>query len=84
MSRLPALLPLLAALAGGFFGLTMSLDGGLEEVEESLRAAANCCCNWVIRASPVPVGLSSRDLRVLLGNTSGKAFAIRTLLPAVS
>src|SRR4051794_13758096 len=24
----------------------MSEDGGLEEVEESLRAAASCACNW--------------------------------------
>ena len=34
MSRLSALLPLLAPLGSGFFGLTMSLDGGFEEVEE--------------------------------------------------
>ena len=33
-------------LPGGFGGLTISLEGGLEEVEESLRAAANCCCKW--------------------------------------
>jgi len=31
---------------GGLGGLTMSEDGGLEEVEESLRAAASCFCNW--------------------------------------
>jgi len=43
VSRLPALLPLLAALAGGFLGLTMSIDGGLEEVDESFRAVASCC-----------------------------------------
>ncbi len=32
-------------LPRGFFGLTMSLDGGLEEVAEFLRAAANSCSN---------------------------------------
>ena len=26
-------------------------DGHLEEVKESLHAAANCCSRWVIRAS---------------------------------
>src|SRR3954449_2501144 len=31
---------------GGLGGLTMSEDGGLEEVEESLRAAASCACSW--------------------------------------
>ncbi|GEM_PF-3050005 len=44
-ARLSALLPLVAALGQRLFGLTMSLDGRLEDVEESLRAAANCCCN---------------------------------------
>src|SRR5512135_1928827 len=33
---------------GGLGGLTMSEDGGLEEVEESLRAAASC---WPNRAT---------------------------------
>src|SRR5436309_15244841 len=31
---------------GGLGGLTMSEDGGLEEVEESLRAAASCWPSW--------------------------------------
>src|SRR4051812_19929392 len=31
---------------GGLEGLTMSEEGGLEELEESLRAAASCRCNW--------------------------------------
>src|SRR4051812_31065928 len=31
---------------GGLGGLTMSEEGGLEEVEESLRAAASCACSW--------------------------------------
>src|SRR4051794_13896455 len=31
---------------GGLGGLTMSEDGGLEEVEESFRAAASCACSW--------------------------------------
>src|SRR3954463_7529206 len=31
---------------GGLGGLTMSEDGGFDEVEESLRAAASCACNW--------------------------------------
>src|SRR5947208_1449040 len=31
---------------GGLGGLTISEDGGLEEVEESFRAAANCACSW--------------------------------------
>src|SRR4051812_34401391 len=31
---------------GGLGGLTMSDEGGLEEVEESLRAAASCCPSW--------------------------------------
>ena len=43
MARLPAPLALLAVLRGGLGGLTISLEGGLEEVEEFLRAAANCC-----------------------------------------
>src|SRR5262249_19727811 len=30
--------------------LTMSDDGGLEELEESLRAAASCRCNWATTA----------------------------------
>jgi len=30
---------------GGLGGLTMSDEGGLEEVEESLRAAASCWCS---------------------------------------
>src|SRR5512133_3639915 len=33
---------------GGLAGLTMSEEGGLEEVEESLRAAASC---WLSRAT---------------------------------
>ncbi len=31
---------------GGGGGLTMSEEGGFDEVEESLRAAASCLCNW--------------------------------------
>src|SRR5512147_3184550 len=31
---------------GGLGGLTMSEDGGLDEVEESLRAAASCWPSW--------------------------------------
>src|SRR3954452_23814918 len=31
---------------GGLGGLTMSEDGGLEEVEESFRAAASWACSW--------------------------------------
>src|SRR5512135_3924685 len=31
---------------GDLGGLTMSEDGGLEEVEESLRAAASCWPSW--------------------------------------
>src|SRR3954464_3222770 len=31
---------------GGLGGLTMSDEGGLEEVEESLRAAASCRPSW--------------------------------------
>src|ERR1700722_8515686 len=31
---------------GGLGGLTMSEDGGLEEVEESFRAAASCWASW--------------------------------------
>src|SRR3954470_20851605 len=31
---------------GGLGGLTMSEDGGLEEVEESLGAAASCWPGW--------------------------------------
>src|SRR3954462_11600459 len=31
---------------GDLGGLTMSEEGGLEEVEESLRAAASCWPNW--------------------------------------
>src|SRR5512135_1368125 len=39
---------------GGLGGLTRSDEGGLEEVEESLRAAASCWLNWAttsLRAS---------------------------------
>src|SRR4051795_7362210 len=38
----------LACPAGGAGGggLTMSEEGGLEEVEESLRAEASCCWSW--------------------------------------
>ena len=53
----PPFFRFLPPLGSGFFGLTMSLDGGLEEVEEFLRAAANCCCklafsdsSWEIRS----------------------------------
>ena len=35
----------LALRRGGLGGLTMSEEGGLEEVEESLRAAASCWAN---------------------------------------
>src|SRR3954466_11244008 len=31
---------------GGLGGLTMSEDGGLEEVEEPFRAAASCAWRW--------------------------------------
>src|SRR5205085_5629637 len=31
---------------GGLGGLTISEEGGLEEVEESFRAAASCACSW--------------------------------------
>jgi hypothetical protein len=41
MSWLSTFFRLLPPLGSGFFGLTMSPDGGLEEVEEPLRAAAS-------------------------------------------
>jgi hypothetical protein len=47
----PPFFRFLPPLGSGFFGLTMSLDGGLEEVEESLRAAANCCCRPAFSSS---------------------------------
>src|SRR4051812_48638101 len=31
---------------GGLGGLTISEEGGLDEVEESFRAAASCACSW--------------------------------------
>src|SRR5512135_2539307 len=37
----------------GLGGLMMSEEGGLEEVEESLRAAASCRCNWATVARRV-------------------------------
>ncbi len=47
MSRLPAgLAPRWPGGGCGSGGFTMSEEGGLDEVEESLRAAASCFCNW--------------------------------------
>ncbi len=46
-------------LAGGFFGLTMSLDGGFDEVDEFLRASVNC---WRSRA----FSSSSSDTPIVL------------------
>jgi hypothetical protein len=46
MSRLAAELPPLLAGGGcGWGGLTISEDGGLEEFDESFRAAASGFCN---------------------------------------
>src|SRR4051812_44666264 len=39
----------------------MSEEGGLEEVEESLRAEASCACNW----ATVAVGAASRACRAV-------------------
>ena len=58
MSRLRASPAFFAVLARRLGGLTISLEGGLEEVEESLRAAANCCSSWVIREVLASTGLS--------------------------
>ena len=44
-------------------GLTMSLEGGFEEVDESLRAAANCFSSSVIRASAAASFSSSSATR---------------------
>src|SRR5919112_1490324 len=52
---------------GGLGGLTMSEDGGLEEVVESLRAAASCACScWivVVRVSSCACWESNRAWRV--------------------
>src|SRR4051794_29167735 len=40
----------LASVAWAGLGLTMSEEGGLDEVEESVRAAASCSRNWAISA----------------------------------
>src|SRR5262245_63722398 len=34
------------AWGGALGGLTMSEDGGLDDVEEFFRAWASCCCRW--------------------------------------
>ncbi len=74
--RLPAPLAFLPAPFGSFFfGLTMSLDGGLDEVEEFLRALANWSRNWAFSCSSSAIranasascssSLSSRSARGL-------------------
>src|SRR3954451_14817618 len=48
---------------GGLGGLTMSEDGGLDEVEESLRAAASCrlsSATTSLRAASSPSSASTR------------------------
>src|ERR1039458_9673242 len=47
----PPFFRFLPPFGSGFFGLTMSLDGGLQEVEEFLSAAANFCCRQAFSAS---------------------------------
>ena len=48
----------------GLGGLTMSEDGGLEEVEESFRAAASCCLetcdSGLERLQPRLLGIQQR------------------------
>src|SRR5437763_12554388 len=45
---------------GGLGGLTRSEEGGLEEVEESLRAAASWACTWArVASSPATVAVSA-------------------------
>src|SRR5512142_1153522 len=60
---------------GGLGGLTMSDEGGLEEVEESLRAAASCWLNWAttfLRASSSASKASTRACnRRQLGQWAG-------------
>src|SRR3954463_10402528 len=60
---------------GGLGGLTMSEDGGLDDVEESLRAAASCWPSWAttcLRASSSASRASTRAWsRRQLGQPAG-------------
>jgi len=85
----PPRLRLLPSLAGGSDGATMSLDGGLEEFEEFLLAAASCCLSWSTWSRSVRFSLTnfaiSRSKRALrnfgalflhLGQSIGREFAL--------
>src|SRR3972149_1588330 len=52
----PPFFRFLPPLGSGFFGLTMSLDGGLGEGDESFRGGANPGCRPAFSASSVATG----------------------------
>src|SRR3954454_21052176 len=75
---------------GDLGGLTMSEDGGLEEVEESLRKAASCCPSWAttcLRAASSASRASTRawSRRHLVQRTASLALmAVYSTSPATA
>src|SRR4051794_32208157 len=75
---------------GDLGGLTMSEDGGLEEVEESLRKAASCCPSWAttcLRAASSASRASTRawSRRQLVQRTASLALmAVYSTSPATA
>jgi len=64
-------------LGSGFLGLTMSLDGGLEEVDESLRAAANCCFRSATSLRSLAFSSSNSALRSITEKSFSSSLAMR-------
>jgi len=54
---------LLPWVVGGFGGLTMSLDGGLEEFEGFLKSLATCCARRATWALSSATFVSSSAIR---------------------
>ena len=67
----------LRSLRGGLGGLTISLDGGLEEVEEFLRAAANCCCKRATSSCSRAFSSSNCELRSITPKCFSSSLATR-------